>query len=50
MQNGGATEHGASNGALRRGKGTAYEGGTRVPTFIHWNSQHFLGKGKYYDG
>merc|ERR1712240_166202 len=33
--NGGAISHGASNYPLRGTKGTLFEGGTRVPTFIH---------------
>jgi len=34
--NGGNLEAGASNGALRRGKGSAFEGGVRVPAIIRW--------------
>ena len=33
--NGGAISHGASNFPLRGTKGTLFEGGTRVPTFLH---------------
>jgi arylsulfatase A-like enzyme len=28
--------HAGSSGGLREGKGTAWDGGTRVPCFIHW--------------
>lgn len=34
--NGGATNLAASNGPLRGGKGTYYEGGIRVPAFAYW--------------
>ncbi len=34
--NGGPTEHGADNGGLRGGKGTLYEGGTRVVCCAAW--------------
>ncbi len=34
--NGGPTSLGATNGKLRAGKGTLYEGGTRVPAFASW--------------
>ncbi|WP_158584173.1 sulfatase [Reichenbachiella sp. MSK19-1] len=37
--NGGNTDHGANNGALREGKGSTYEGGYRVPMFWHWPNQ-----------
>ncbi|PHR91946.1 MAG: arylsulfatase [Blastopirellula sp.] len=34
--NGGATQHGASNFPLKAGKGTTWEGGHRVPMVIRW--------------
>ena len=34
--NGGALRHGATNGALRDGKGSVYEGGLKVPTAVVW--------------
>ncbi|HUQ71175.1 MAG TPA: arylsulfatase [Planctomycetaceae bacterium] len=34
--NGGPTKLGATNGKLRAGKGTVYEGGTRVAAFATW--------------
>jgi arylsulfatase A-like enzyme len=34
--NGGSLPHGASNGALRDGKGSMYEGGLRVPCCARW--------------
>lgn len=34
--NGGPLDLGATNGPLRAGKGTLYEGGTRVPAFANW--------------
>lgn len=37
--NGGPTGLGATNGKLRAGKGTLYEGGTRVAAFAKWSGQ-----------
>jgi len=34
--NGGSLRHGASNGDLNNGKGSVYEGGLKVPTFVTW--------------
>jgi arylsulfatase A-like enzyme len=34
--NGGPRGQGASNGKLRAGKATVFEGGLRVPAFLHW--------------
>lgn len=34
--NGGKLGAGANNGPLKRGKGSVYEGGIRVPMFFHW--------------
>jgi arylsulfatase A-like enzyme len=38
----------ANHGPLRGGKGTLYDGGSRVPFFAHWPAK--LPKGKVYDG
>jgi arylsulfatase A-like enzyme len=37
--NGGPLQSGATNGALRAGKGTLYEGGVRVSAFANWPAQ-----------
>jgi len=37
--NGGPTKLGATNGKLRAGKGTVYEGGTRVAAFATWSGK-----------
>lgn len=37
--NGGPVKSGATNGSLRAGKGTIYEGGVRVSAFAHWRGQ-----------
>ncbi len=37
--NGGPVNQGATNGPLRAGKGTLYEGGTRVAAFASWPAQ-----------
>jgi arylsulfatase A-like enzyme len=37
--NGGPLQLGATNGSLRAGKGTLYEGGIRVSAFANWPSQ-----------
>ena len=34
--NGGSTRGGANNGSLRGGKGSVFEGGTRVPAVLRW--------------
>jgi len=34
--NGGSLKHGGTNGALRDGKGSMYEGGLKVPTAVVW--------------
>lgn len=41
--NGGPTGLGATNGKLRAGKGTLYEGGTRVAAFAKWSGQILAG-------
>jgi arylsulfatase A-like enzyme len=42
----GERSNGSSNGALRAGKGTVYEGGIRVPFFLRWKGT--LPSGKEY--
>lgn len=42
--NGGPTGSGATNGPLRAGKGTLYEGGTRVAAFATWPGKIAAGK------
>ena len=42
--NGGKTGKGADNSPLKRGKGSVYEGGIRVPMFFHWPDQVPAGK------
>lgn len=37
--NGGMEEAGADNGILKKGKGSVYEGGVRVPAIIYWPQQ-----------
>ncbi len=37
--NGGPRGQGADNGSLRAGKATVYEGGLRVPAFVHWQGK-----------
>jgi len=37
--NGGSLRHGGTNGALRDGKESMYEGGLKVPTFVVWPEQ-----------
>lgn len=37
--NGGPRGQGANNGTLRAGKATVYEGGLRVPAFVHWKGK-----------
>ncbi|MRI00130.1 sulfatase-like hydrolase/transferase [Kriegella sp. EG-1] len=45
--NGGNTDHGANNHPLKGKKGDAWEGGFRVPMFVHWPNQ--INKGKKYN-
>lgn len=45
--NGGKTKAGATNFPLKEGKGSAYEGGYRVPMFFHW--ANVVPAGKKYD-
>ena len=45
--NGGAVHNAASNGVLRAGKGTVYEGGIRVPFLVSWPAK--LPAGTSYD-
>jgi arylsulfatase A-like enzyme len=42
--NGGPLQQGATNGPLRAGKGTLYEGGTRVTALAHWPGKIAAGK------
>ncbi len=42
--NGGKLKAGATNYPLKEGKGSAYEGGFRVPTFLHWPNVVPVGK------
>lgn len=42
--NGGKTGAGADNTPLKRGKGSVYEGGIRVPMFFHWPGKVPAGK------
>ncbi|MGK0189895.1 MAG: arylsulfatase A-like enzyme [Verrucomicrobiales bacterium] len=42
--NGGDEKLGADNGPLREGKGSAFEGGYRVPMFFHWPAKISAGK------
>jgi len=44
--NGGKIGAGANNGPLKRGKGSVYEGGVRVPMFFHW-PKHVPAEQKY---
>jgi arylsulfatase A-like enzyme len=37
--NGGPVQQGATNGKLRAGKGTLYEGGVRAAAFAHWRGR-----------
>ncbi|MDX6747902.1 sulfatase-like hydrolase/transferase [Polaribacter sp. PL03] len=45
--NGGKVKAGATNFPLKEGKGSAYEGGFRVPMFFHW--PNVVPAGKKYD-
>lgn len=45
--NGGATNNGSSNGALRGHKGQPFEGGVRVPFLVRWPAR--LPKGRVFD-
>ena len=45
--NGGKLGLGADNTPLKKGKGSTYDGGFRVPMFFHWPNQ--VAKGKRYD-
>lgn len=42
--NGGKESAGADNGPLREGKGSAFEGGCRVPMFFHWPGNVLAGE------
>ena len=46
--NGGAPDRGASNGALRGGKGSPWEGGIRLPAALRWPGK--LDAGTTFDG
>lgn len=45
--NGGNTDHGANNFPLKGRKGDTWEGGYRVPMFVHWPNK--IKSGKKYD-
>ncbi len=45
--NGGNTDHGANNYPLKGRKGDAWEGGYRVPMFVHWPTK--INSGQRYD-